>query len=73
MKHSIVIILLGILMCIVVLFYETNNLYECVAELHRADDTLHIEITEAKAECLHTLDIHEDLCDAQIKGIIGGW
>lgn len=73
MKHSIVIMLLGILICIVLLFHETSNLYECIAELHRTDDTLHIEINESKAECLHALDVHEDMCDAQIKGITGGW
>lgn len=73
MKHSIVIMLLGILICIVLLFHETSNLYECIVELHRTDDTLSIEINGSKAECLHTLAVHEDMCGAQIKGITGGW
>lgn len=73
MKQSVVVMLLGILICIVLLFHETSKLYGCIAELHRTDDTLRIEINESKAECLHALEIHEDMCDAQIKGITGGW
>jgi len=73
MKHSIVILLLGILICMVLLFHETGNLYECIAELHRTDDTLRVMIIETKQECTHALEIHEDMCDAQIKGITGGW
>ena len=73
MKQNMTILLLLLFGCTALLFWQTSRLYERVAELQQTTDTLRVMIIETKQECTHALEIHEDLCDAQIKGITGGW